>query len=239
MAFAIHKPLQVACIVLYWAGTVAFLVYLGWKVYGGSLAPFDGLLIIFPPICAVAVLCRSPSPAPKPASRPRVWHLFQVAGWIVLFGLLLASLIGGHRYDVGVYQLLLLLMIFCLLEQRRKRLGRSLSLSRFFLLLFTVYLLVAIGFCAVVRPATVRQGAALVRGQGYTAVGYGGHISDPSFLSSTFSDFMPMTSREQALGLYFYAAQKDGQPYGVLVSVLGNRVVGYTQNQAVIAVFAG
>ena len=94
-------------------------------------------------------------------------------------------------------------------------------------ILFAILIIASLGFCLIVDPVTISEGREMVAEKGYQNVRFVDNITNNVALNIIFDgNQSPPAKNEDAMNYYLYQGEKDGEIYGIAVSLVGRRVVG-------------
>lgn len=234
--FFITHHSSYVCAVLFWLVMLLILWYLENKVYGGNLEVGFKYALIIPPISALLYYYSCTEDRTDRLKHQTTYEKKlsnQLTNFISLvFGLyLLWLIIFENPYQAGLYELLAILLFFATLAyisrvKKQDKISSKKESAWIVSILIGVITLVGLGFCIIARPMTVKEGQRLVTDIGYEGVEYAENIKNTITLRLTFrNNDLPLPESEDGMNFYLYLGIKNGESYGILVSLVGHRIV--------------
>ena len=96
-------------------------------------------------------------------------------------------------------------------------------------ILFAILIIASLAFCLIVDLVTIPEGREMVAQKGYQNVRFVDNITNNAYLNIVFGgNQSPPTKNEDAMNYYLFLGEKDGEIYGIAVSLVGRRIVGET-----------
>ncbi len=223
------------CVILTWVVNLLIFYYLDYKVYGGNLnLSFMGVLI-YPPIYAFIYIIneedrneriKKQTKLGKKISNVITNIIFMAFGFILTW-----SILYNNPYQIKAYQILsaLLFLAMILFIPQYKQLEQIVNKKDWACLLtnlFIIEILVVLIFCIIARPMTVREGKRLVADVGYEDIEYIVNIEDLVILRTiTGYEDVLLSKHEDSMNFYLYRGTKNGENYGIIISVISHRIV--------------
>lgn len=224
--------------ILTWIATLAIFWYLDYKVYGGNLElGFKGVLIYAPIFIFIYFFNeenRIEGIKKQTAFGKKISNIITNIIFISFGLMLIQSILYNNPYRVKTYQILCVMLFLAMISylprfRQKEEIVRNKDSARLISILFVIDILVVLIFCIIVTPMTVKEGRRLVADIGYEDVEYIVNIKDSVILrTTTFDKEVALSKQEDSMNFYLYRGTKNGEEYGIIVSLNGHRVVAET-----------
>lgn len=224
--------------ILTWLGMLLIYWYLDHKVYGGNLNLCFKDVLIYPPIFALIYFLneenRKEQIKKQTAFGKRISNIITNIIFIIFGVMLLQSILLKNPYQIKSYQILAAILFLAMISyfpqfKQKEQIVSNKESAKLISILIVIEILVVLIFCIIVSPMTVKEGQRLVVDYGYEDVEYIVNIKDPVILRTTAGDKEVLLSKqEDSINFYLYRGTKNGEEYGIIVSLIGHRIVAET-----------
>lgn len=237
------RHLSYICSVLSWGLMLLTFWYFEYRVYGGNLeiGSCFTYALICPPIYAFSYFLnreeRKEELVQKSVLKSKISNIISD---IILIGLglfFLWVIVFKNHYLINIYLCLSIILFYIIIKyilpQKECEEKNKIKMSGWLVsILFSILIVDVLIFCIIANPVTVKGGRQLVAEDGYENVQYIDNIKDPIILESIFVDCdLSLLKHEEALNFYLYRGFKNGESYGIAVSLVGRRIVAETKDE--------
>jgi Ca2+/Na+ antiporter len=240
IGFFIRRNISYICAVLLWGLMLWMYWYFEHKVYGGNMKIGSIFIyaLICPPIYAISYFLNKEDIKERLEQKPS--KLSNIISNIILICAVLFFLweiVFKNPYQLSMYlclsALLFALIITYILPRKERKKKNSIKNAGWIIsIIFGIQIVEVLLFCIITNPITVNGGRQLLADNGYENVQYIDNIKDPIILESIFVDCdLSLSKHEDALNFYIYLGIKNGESYGIVVSLVGRRIVAETKDE--------
>lgn len=235
--FMIHNINYVYAI-LTWLAMLSIYWYLDYRVYGRNLNLGFMYVLIYPPMFTFFYYLydedRKESIKKQTAFGKRISNIITYIIFITFGIVLLKSILLKNPYQIKSYQILSAILFLAMISflpqfKQKEQIVSNKESAKLISILIVIEILVVLIFCIIVSPMTVKEGQRLVVEIGYEDVEYIVNIKDPVILRTAAGDKEVLLSElEDSMNFYLYRGIKNGEEYGIIVSLIGHRIVAET-----------
>jgi len=229
------------CTGLSWGLMLLIFWYYEYKVYGGNLKTGFTYALICPPIYALSYFLnkedRKERLEQKSKSKLKISNIINDIILVCLGLFFLWVIVFRNPYLINIYLCLSVILFYIIITyilprkecEKKNRIEDSRWLVSIIFGILTVDVFL---FCIIANPITVKEGRQLVGDTGYENVQFIDNIKDPIILESIFADCdLLLSKNEDALNFYLYRGTKYGESYGIVVSLVGRRIVAESKDE--------
>ncbi len=235
MIVFIRKNISYIYTFILWVLMIWIFWFLKYSVYGGNLETGFISFLIFPPLFVLLVFfCRKYENEYTDLpllSNQKIWNniskIFELAFYVILIWLIFFV----NPYIVTAYQFLLILIVLNIIYYFPKLKGYNETCIEknkmtFFIIIIVTLITTTLSFCIIANPITLNEASSLLEEEGYENVEYVDNINSSFVLKKVFSDNeIDLLKNEDTMNFYLYRVEKNGEDYGIAISLIGRRIV--------------
>lgn len=228
------------CAVLSWGLMLLIFWYFENKAYGGNLEVGFIYMLINPPVIVLFSFIfkkdREGELEQQSTSKPMISNRITDIILTCLGLVFLWLIVFKTPYQITIYYFLSLLFFYTIITYiLPKKAVEKINIIRNSVwsisIIFWILIVDLLLFCVIANPITVKEGQQLIAENGYENVQYMKSMNTP-LLDFIFDDCSPALSKhEDALNFYLYRGIKNGESYGIAVSLAGRRIVAETKDE--------
>lgn len=205
------------------------------RVYSGNLETGFIVLLILPPLVVLLVFFFNKYENDYKdlllLSNQRIWNIISTIFEFIFFIFIIWVILFVNPYLVVGYQFLLILIVLNTIYYFPKlksyyELCITKNKMMFYNIIIVTLTTSTLLFCMIANPITLNKANNLLEDEGYNNVEYINNINNTLVLKMLFSDNeLKLLKNEDTMNFYLFRGYKDGEDYGIAISLVGRRIV--------------